>query len=260
MLNVEDSIVDKSECKLSVEEQRIVVATVAYTVYDIMTEKVMDYKTDDLNDSAATCLSVTTNCCDSPETVFVESNVSLYRYGGFALHSLLKKYSTDIQTSCSRDQDIVLVLKQLKLTDKQISELPDGIWHFNQGGLDIMNPCMLPYLRVVIEKVASLVNEDKCCELGQHMIEVACKELEDDVELSRTFVKCIQNAGVDIDTAVSIIPRLQSELSKKMFHARINEYWTASTEIELQRSGKAVKADQSLRDKLKTLSAMKTRS
>ena len=72
-------------------------------MYDIMTAKIKDYKTGDLMDSAATSSSVTTYCCDSPETVFVESNVSLYRYGGFALHSLLKKYNTEIQTSCSRD-------------------------------------------------------------------------------------------------------------------------------------------------------------
>ena len=63
--------------------------------------------------------------------------------------------------------------------------------------------------------------------------------------------------GVNLDTVATIIPRLQSELSKKMFHARVNEYFTASTEIELQRSGKAVKAEQSLCDQLKTFSAMK---
>ena len=53
---------------------------------------------------------------------------------------------------------------------------------------------MLPYFRAVIKKVASLVNEDRCCELGQHMIEVACKNIEDDVKLSCTFVKCIEDA------------------------------------------------------------------
>ena len=44
-----------------------------------------------------------------------------------------------------------------------------------------------------------------------------------------------------------------------MFHARINEYMTAAVEIHLERSGKAIKADQSLRDQLKTYSAVKTR-
>ena len=38
----------------------------------------------------------------------------------------------------------------------------------------------------------------------------------------------------------------------------MNEYMTAAVEIDLERSGKAVKADQSLRDQLKTYSAMKT--
>ena len=34
--------------------------------------------------------------------------------------------------------------------------------------------------------------------LGTHMNEVACKKLEDNAELFRRFVKCIQDAHVDI--------------------------------------------------------------
>ena len=36
----------------------------------------------------------------------------------------------------------------------------------------------------------------------------------------------------------------------------MNEFMTAAVEIELQKSGKAVKADQCLVDQLKTFSAM----
>lgn len=124
-----------------------------------------------------------------------------------------------------------------------------------------METCMLPYLRIVIEKVSLLVNEDKCHDLGTHMIEVACKELEDDADLFRTFVKCADEAHVDVaDPAVAaLIPRLHKELSKKLFHARVNEYMTASTEIELERRGRAVEVEQSLRDQLKTFSGLKTR-
>lgn len=57
----------------------------------------------------------------------------------------------------------------------------------------------------------------------------------------------------------AIIPKIQKELLRKMFHARVNEYMTASIEIELEKKGKAVQADQSLQDQLKTFIALKTR-
>ena len=77
-------------------------------------------------------------------------------------------------------------------------------------------------------------------------------------ELTQIFGQCVQDAGVN--TSSVVVSRLYSELSKKIFHARVNEYMTASIEVQLERSGKVVKADRSLRDQLKTFSALKTRS
>ena len=163
--------------------------------------------------------------------------------------------------SGSQEDEIILsVLKQLKIKDStQMCQLPDGIHYLNRGGLDIMNMCMLPYLRAVIEKVSSLINKDMCQEEDQHMIEIASKEVDDDADLFRTFVKCIHEAGVDAPAVANVVPRINKELSKKMFHARVNEFMTASIEIELEKSGKAVQAEQSLRDQLKTFSGLKTR-
>ncbi len=63
-------------------------------------------------------------------------------------------------THDSSHETMTTILQQLKIKDNaQMSMLPTAIHHLNRGGLDIMNPCMLPYLRVIIEKVASLINE-----------------------------------------------------------------------------------------------------
>ena len=51
-----------------------------------------------------------------------------------------------------------------------------------------------------------------------------------------------------------------TELMRKVFHARTNEYMVAAEEIQLEKEGKVVKAEQSLRDSLKTLSGLKTRN
>ena len=62
------------------------ISTVLYIVYDIMTGKVKEYKAGLVHDNSDLI-------ADEESTVaMVESNVSLYRYGGFALHSLLQKY------------------------------------------------------------------------------------------------------------------------------------------------------------------------
>ncbi len=93
-----------------------------------------------VDDSTSSTVAETSLLSDEPETVFVESNVSLYRYGGFALHSLLKKHESEVRVSSSRDRDIVIILKQLKIKDEQMSQLPKAIHLLNQGGLYIMNP------------------------------------------------------------------------------------------------------------------------
>jgi hypothetical protein len=117
---------------------------------------------------------------------------------------------------------------------------------------------MLPYLREVITKVSTLVNEEKCQELGSYMLESACKAIETDEGLIHTFIKCVEHAGVEC-LETTVLHLLHSKLSKKLFYARANEHMKASTELELEKKGKAVNAEQSLRDKLKTFSSIQNR-
>ena len=87
------AVVDKCKCSVNDEDQQIVVSTLVYAVYDLMTDKVKDYKRH--IDSPET--TVTTSS-DDVLTTFSESKVNLYRFVGFALHSLLKK-TTNIHKS-----------------------------------------------------------------------------------------------------------------------------------------------------------------
>ena len=190
----------------------------AYSIYDILTERVRDYKTH--------LSSCSTNDDPPAATTLHESNVNLYRYGGFALHSLLKKYSHHSPPSDEHTTSLV-ILRQLNVSDsKEFDKLPSAIHHLNHGGLNIIKPCMLPYLRILIEKVSLLINDDKRDEFGKQMIEIACKELDKDSDIFRTFIKCIQEAHIDVKAPSNalVIPKLNKELNQKMFHARINEY------------------------------------
>lgn len=162
-----------------------------------------------------------TNSVDVSAT-FSESKVNLYRYGGFALHSLLKKYYK--QKPCSKD--ILTTLRHLRVKGDELYNVPHAIQQLNQGGLDIITPHMLPFLRGLVEKVRSLVNEERCQDLGEHMIAVACKDIDMDMERVQIFKQCMPDAGVD--TSPAVVSKLYSELSKKVFHARVSQYMTAS--------------------------------
>lgn len=93
-----------------------------------MTEKVKEYK-------ISMCPGPS-QVGDQSETnaIFTESNVSLYRYGGFALHSLIKKHEKQRESmkqslSITKSQsmstaEILSILKQLKVKENQRNELP----------------------------------------------------------------------------------------------------------------------------------------
>ena len=87
------------------------------------------------------------------------------------------------------------------------------------------------------------------------MIELAKQELDNYSELTEIFDNLV-SSDVSSECKASVL----TELAHKVFHARVNEYMIAAEEIELEREGKAVKADQSLRDTLKTFSGMSSRT
>ncbi len=72
-----------------------------------MTGKVKEHKTQMVSTSQASDEAVQhDDSHDEPVVSFVESNVSLYQYGGFALHSLPQKYKKDSHEWFSFDPDI----------------------------------------------------------------------------------------------------------------------------------------------------------
>lgn len=126
----------------TVEEQRIIVSTVAYMVYDAMTGRVKEYKID-LQADIADHKELSNNDDGNIGKVksLVESNVSLYRYGRWAIHSLLQKY-TERKDTCS--ESISTVLRCMVMKSEESGLLPTAIHLLHQGGLTILSPKMLP--------------------------------------------------------------------------------------------------------------------
>lgn len=175
------------------------VSSVAYMVHDVMAGCIKKYKQEKSNERDATGQVV---ALEQPTEHLSESNVSLYR---FALHSLLQRYKGR-KDSCSKD-----VMSFLKAMINEIKLLPDGIKLLDQGGLTIICPAMLPYLRVFIKKVAMTVSDEACCKYGKDMIDVASLTIEDDGTACKMFFDCIKEVGLD-----DVLTQVYDELSKKL--------------------------------------------
>ena len=85
-----------------------------------MTRKIKDYKIFHADEVTPTAVK--------HQPALMESNVSLYRYGGFAMHSLIKKYELPGKSQfSSNNHDEISVLKQLKIESEQASMVPYGV-------------------------------------------------------------------------------------------------------------------------------------
>ena len=181
------TVIMKCKCKVKINEQRIVISTLAYLVYDLMTEKVKDYK--------IKLTETPEECSPDTDSTFMDSSVNLYRYGGFALHSLLKRYYQD--TRNPHNINLLALLKKLKIKEEKWADLPHGVNELRQGGLDMISPKMLPFLGALVEKVRSLVNEEQCRSRGKLMIKHAYDEIESDHQLAELFLKYANKLGLD---------------------------------------------------------------
>ncbi len=204
-------------------------------------------------------MDCTTSDDDTTAKSFYESKTSLLRYGGFALYSMIEKRKKAAASTISRSEH--KFLESLKSKEDERELIPSAIHHLQQGGLTIITPRLLPLLREVLAKTASLINEKTCKDLGKNMLLWAKKEITNEVTTAaffKLFNECLP-CTCESNLTSEQQKTLCIEFTSKLFHARINEYFSAAEEIELEQSGKAVKAQQGLRDSLKTFSSMKSR-
>ena len=86
---------------------------------------------------------------------------------------------------------------------------------------------MLPFLRYVVEETTSLVNDERCREHGRNMIGFTQCEIKADTMAMSLFTPTIFATDCKI--------RVCTELIHKIFHARVNEYMSATEEVQLEK-------------------------
>ena len=101
-----------SGANIPVKDQRIIVSTLAYHIHDIIVEHVKDFK--ESLDASTESSSFDVNT-ETIKLKFYESKTSFLRYGGFALHSMIKKRTKYVQAT-SLVKNELKVLESLKAT------------------------------------------------------------------------------------------------------------------------------------------------
>jgi hypothetical protein len=231
------------KCDLADEDQRIIVSTLAYIVYDMMTMKVKDKKEITLKNSQA-------------EQFTVHENLEmLYRYAGAALHSMIEK-----RKKLSSPNEELKILYALKIKKEDCTSIPSQIDSLNNGGLVVISPRMIPFINELMVEINKLINDAKLQLHGKQMISKASEELKaNDDKLKDSFKICLTEISAE-NYDESALNVLETEIVNKIFHARVKEFLEARKEINLEKSGKITDAEQSLRDTLKTYSVITSRS
>ena len=234
-------LVLKAKCTLSNNDQRIILSTISYIIFDLMSHEVKKKKADE-----GPSTSLNSNETDCPSVVD-ESMVSIYRYAGLAVHSMM-----DREVDIKRKE----ILESLKCKQYELDKVPKPVQDLNQANLCIVSPTIIPFVQGLLRKINAHISRDQLALLGKNMIEVAKPAVMNDTDLPGMFESCV--AVVD-ECDKHYLNSIRIELSRKIFNARVNEFFKANNELCLEADHKVVDANQSLRDTLKTYSIMQSR-
>ena len=193
---------------------------------------------------------------------FAESTISLYHYAGYALHSMMQTAKTRVAAGKAEHDRIaeLTILKELLCNSEDLKEVPDPIKDLCVNNLCIVSPSLIPFVRSLIDKVLLGINGEQLKSKGQHMVADAKKSLLITQEFRLCVNTILDNKGSKFESNIEdLLEKIGKEFSNKIINARINEFFKAKKELDLEADKRVVDCDQSLRDQLKTFSSLKSR-
>lgn len=193
----------------------------------------------------------------------VESDDTLLRYCGAALHRMIKlrketlqqkkgrgKVSSERRPVMEKEMD---VLNTLVMKDK--SSLSSSLKNLDEGNLIFPRIELLPFLKQVDKNVREFTSDANLAKYPSRFINMCQTSVINNETLEMDFkllVASITTVEGVIDDEV--VCGLFRALVSKLANTRINEFLNAKVERDLKRSGKVVDADEMLRPKLKAYS------
>jgi len=193
----------------------------------------------------------------------VESDDTLFRYCGAALHRMLKlrketlqqkkgrgRVSTERRPVMEKEMD---VLNALVMKDK--SSISSSLKNLDEGNLIFPSIELLPFLKEVDKNVREFTSDANLGKYPSKFINMCQtsvinnETLEMDFKLLIASITTVEGALDD-----EVVCGLFRALVSKLANTRINEFLNAKIERDLKASGKVVGADEMLRPKLKSYS------
>lgn len=161
------------DCVISIEDQRILLSTLSSIFFDLMSGKVKEMK---LGSSLSS---------EGPTEPFSESTVSLYRYAGFALHSMIEVARKAVISSptITQSSDELELLEALKCKPNEIDDVPIPVKDLGVQRFTIISPSMIPFVRVLLKNIMSCVSEKDLEKHGNELIKVAKSKVIGEVEV-----------------------------------------------------------------------------
>ena len=190
----------------------------------------------------------------------VETEETLYRYGGFALQKMLKKRNETLQQKKGRmtasKQRRPLLESEIKIlqacTMKDKSNLSPHLKRLDEGNLTFPRVELIPFIREVDLQVRDFCNDANFRKYPTKFIDMCQSSVSNNEALEVDFSLLMASLVNDqIAGDKDIVKNIYKEFVSKICNVRINEYKCAKEERELKAQGKVVDADEMLRPKLK---------
>ena len=193
----------------------------------------------------------------------VESDDTLFRYCGAALHRMIKlrketlqqkkgrgKVSSERRPVMEKEMD---VLNALVMKDK--SSLSSSLKNLDEGNLIFPRMELVPFLKEVDKNVREFTSDANLAKYPSRFINMCQTSVLNNETLEMNF-KLLVASITTVEGVINdeVVCGLFRALVSKLANTRINEFLNAKVERDLKASGKVVDADEMLRPKLKSYS------
>ena len=186
---------------------------------------------------------------------------SLYRIAGAALRKMLKKRYSAIffsklstkRQNITKDETKLVKLLCFKKTEKQkhIEKLPVGFKILDKGGLLVVKPRVLNFVRHFSRLYRINVNSTKYTLLGSQMLKLARIVVVNSKTTKSMFFDCSRHVSGTISFSDTVIQNVYKKFTEKLFNTLSNEFLKKLKFLSVN------KAQVMLRDKLKVLAFQK---
>ena len=189
-----------------------------------------------------------------------ESEETLYRYCGAALHRMTKLRTETLQqkkgrgkVSAERRATVELELELLKeLTMKDKSLISSSLQNLHEGNLVFPRTELIPFLTHVDDNVREFTSDSNLKKYPTKFIDMCQSSVLNNEELEEEFSLLVASiVSTEAASNSEVVGGIFKALVSKLANTRINEFMNAKTERDLKSHGKVVDADEMLRPKLK---------